>query len=172
MYELVDPPLVGSEREVLRGFLDYHRSVLYQKAWGLTESEARQTVGASDLHLLGLVRHLAFVEQYWFPDIFAGGDPVPIFDDSVDPDRDLHPTSEETLAEAFAMLDTQIAIAQSIEKSAGSLDDVAVRLRRSKPVNLRWIMVHMIEEYARHCGHADLIRQAIDQQKGAGDSSL
>jgi Protein of unknown function (DUF664) len=166
MYEPVDPPLVGSEREILRGFLDYHRNVLRKKAWGLSESQARQTVGSSDLHLLGLVRHLAFVEQYWFPDIFAGADPVPILDDTVDPDRDLHPTSEETLAEAFAMLDTQIAIAQSIERSADSLDNVAVRLRRSKPVSLRWIMLHMIEEYARHCGHADLIRQSIDQQTG------
>jgi Protein of unknown function (DUF664) len=166
MYELVDPPLVGTERETLRGYLDYHRNVLRKKAWGLSESEARQTVGSSDLHLLGLIRHLAFVEQYWFPGIFAGGDPIQIFDDSIDPDRDLHPTSEETLAEAFAMLDTQIAMAQSIEKAATSLDEVAARLRRSKPVSLRWIMVHMIEEYARHCGHADLLREAIDQQKG------
>jgi Protein of unknown function (DUF664) len=162
-YEPPEIPQVGSERELLRAFLDYYRNVLRSNAYGLTEAEARTKVAASDLTLIGLVRHLAFVERYWFPDLFAGGDPAPLFDDSIDSDRDFHPTETETLAEAFEMLNTEIISAQIIEASADSLDAIAAKPRRNAPVNLRWIMIHMIEEYACHAGHAEMIREAINK---------
>jgi hypothetical protein len=162
-YEPSEIPLIGSERELLRGFLDYYRDVLRSQAYGLTEEQVRTKVAASDLTLIGLIRHMAFVERYWFPDIFAGGTPTPLFDDSVDQDRDFHPTADETLAEAFELLDAEIVSSRMIETSAESLDLIAAKPRKGQPVSLRWIMIHMVEEYAAHSGHADLIREAIDK---------
>jgi hypothetical protein len=164
-YEPSEIRLVGSERELLREFLDYYRDVLRSQAYGLTEDQARTKVAASDLTLIGLIRHMAFVEQYWFPDIFAGETPLPLFDDSVDQDRDFHPTADETLPEAFELLNTQIVRSRMIETSAESLDMIATKPRKGQPVSLRWIMIHMIEEYAAHSGHADLIREAIDKSE-------
>jgi uncharacterized damage-inducible protein DinB len=162
-YEPQEIPQVGSERELIRAFLDFYRDALRFNAHGITEAQARTSVAASDLTLIGLVRHLAFVERYWFPSVFAGGDPAPLFDDSVDKDRDFHAAADETLAEAFAMLDAEIISSRTIEDAAESLDVIAAKPRHGQPVSLRWIMIHMIEEYACHVGHAELIREAINK---------
>lgn len=161
-------PYSGDEREVASWLLDYHRHVLLKKLDGISESQARQTFGASDLTLLGLARHLGGVEQYWFGKVFLGAVDVDEhwhYDDPDDPDIDFHPSDHETLADAISVLHHEIRRARSIT-AATSWDTSGAATREGRPVNLRWIVVHLIEEYARHCGHADLIRQSIDGATG------
>lgn len=161
-------PYSGDEPEVTSWLLDYHRHVLLKKLEGLTETQARQTTGAGDLTLLGLARHLGGVEQYWFGKVYlgtAGDTEAWHYDDTDDPDIDFHPSPDDTLADAISVLHHEIRRARSIT-STTPLDSPAAGTREGKPVNLRWIVVHLIEEYARHCGHADLIRESIDGVTG------
>jgi hypothetical protein len=161
-------PYAGDERAVVSWLLDYHRHVLLRKVAGITEQQARTTIASSDLTLLGLVRHLAGVEQYWFANVFLGlHEPSlwEISDDDDDEDRDFHPLVDDTLADAVAVLRTEIDRARQIASST-SFDAPAAGQRKGQTVSLRWIMVHLVEEYARHCGHADLLRQAIDGSIG------
>jgi hypothetical protein len=158
----------ASERVTLEAFLRYHRAVLARKAEGLTDEQARVAAcPPSDMTLLGLVRHMADVERIWAQWLFAGGANEPIFygdaHPGADPDGDFHPPEGATLDEAFDAYWAQIAAADEVY-AAAELDEIerAGDRRRS----LRWIYVHLIEEYARHCGHADLIRQAIDGATG------
>lgn len=154
------------ERALLEGFLAYYRTVFVRKAEGLTDDEARRRpCPPSDLSILGLVRHMADVERIWAKWLFRGDDNVPLFygaahpDD--DPDGDFHPPAGATLADAIAALQREVADADRIYAGA-SLDELVAVTDRDERNSLRWIYVHMIEEYARHVGHADLIRQAID----------
>lgn len=159
------------ERSVLLGYLDYHRAVLARKAEGITDEEARLAAcPPSELTLLGLIRHMADVERNWFRRAMVGEDIAPIFYGDGHPhgdeDGDLHPGPDDTLAEAFSAWRAEIAIADA-NIAAASLDD-----RERNPQGggdgstLRRVIVHLIEEYARHCGHADLLRQAIDGSTG------
>jgi hypothetical protein len=156
----------ADERTMLEGFLRYHRTVLARKAEGVTDDEARRTpCPPSNLSLLGLVRHMAEVERIWAKWLFRGDDNVPLFYGDAHPDGDgdgdFHAPPGATLAEAFDAYWREVGDADAIYASA-ALDQLqAVGDERH---SLRWIYVHMIEEYARHCGHADLIRQAIDGQ--------
>jgi hypothetical protein len=145
--------------------LDYHRRVLVGKVAGITDAQARTPIADSDLTLLGLIRHLAGVEQYWFREVFLGLDEAPHWDDPHDRDRDFHPLPNDTLANALDVLDAEIERARRVAADA-TFDTLAVGQREGQPVKLRWIMVHLIEEYARHCGHADLLRQTIDGRTG------
>jgi hypothetical protein len=158
-------PYAGDERTVVSWLLDYHRQVLLGKVAGITEEEARKTIASSDLTLLGLARHLGFVEQYWFGKVFLGLSETSHWDDPDDRDRDFHPLAHDTLADAIRVLRAEIARARQIA-STTSFDTPAVGQREGQLVTLRWIMVHLVEEYARHCGHADLIREAIDGTTG------
>jgi hypothetical protein len=157
------------ERATLIGFLDYQRAVLARKAGGLTEEQARQAAcPPSDLTILGLVRHMADVERSWARRTMAGGDDPPLYygpgHPDGDPDGDLHPPPDATLADALLSYWAEIAAADAIY-AADDLDTIERRGRRVR-YSLRWILVHLVEEYARHCGHADLIRQAIDGAVG------
>lgn len=149
---------------MLQGFLRYFRAVLARKAEGVTDEQARAAMcPPSDLTLLGLIRHMADVERIWAQWRFAGGANEPIFYGDAhpegDPDGDFHPPDGATLVEAFDAYWTQIAAADEVY-AAADLDQMT---RGGKhEYSLRWIYIHLIEEYARHCGHADLIRQAID----------
>lgn len=159
---------LASERPMLEGFLAYFRAVLARKAEGLTDEQARRRpCPPSDLSMLGLVRHMADVERIWAEWLFAGRDDQPIYYGAAHPDGDadgdFHPPAGATLAEALAEYRSRIVIADGIYARA-ELDDVQVGGRQEK--SLRWIYVHLVEEYARHCGHADLIRQAIDGATG------
>ena len=159
-------PYSGDERAVVSWLLDYHRHVLLHKVDGISEQQARTTIASSDLTLLGLVRHLAGVEQYWFAEVFLGLSEISHWDDPDDRDRDFHPLDRDTLADALVVLRAEIHRARQVAFAA-PFDATAVgRRREGKPVRLRWIMVHLVEEYARHCGHADLLRQAIDGTTG------
>ncbi len=153
---------------MLEAFLVHRRAVLVRKAEGLTDEQARATpCPPSDLSMLGLIRHMADVERIWAQRQFLGRPNEPIFYGDAHPDGDVdgdvHPTSTATLDEAFAAHRAQIAGADEVY-AAADLDDVEQGHEREN--SLRWIYVHLIEEYARHCGHADLIRQAIDGAVG------
>ncbi|WP_175411775.1 DinB family protein [Streptomyces sp. TRM64462] len=156
------PDGAAGEREMLEGWLEFHRATLAVKCQGLDEQQVREaSVPPSDLTLLGLVRHMAEVERGWFRKVMTGEDAGPIYYTDEDRDRDFHPREDETWEEAYATW--QAEIARSREIATASLDDLAVgKHRLSETFNLRWIYTHMIEEYARHNGHADLIRERID----------
>ncbi len=159
------------ERSVLLGYLDYHRAVLVRKAEGITDDEARLAAcPPSELTLLGLIRHMADVERHWFRRALVGEDAPPIYygdgHPDGDPDGDLHPTAEDTMAEAIATWRAEIAVADA-NIAAASLDDREAKPDGDQePSSLRRLIVHLIEEYARHCGHADLLREAIDGSTG------
>jgi len=173
--ERTDPPLSGDERATLVGFLDWHRDTLAFKCEGLTDEQLRlQSSPPSTLSLLGLVRHMAEVERTWFRRRFMDIDCEDLYsgDDSRghDPDADLHPTDSDTVDEALRDLREEINFATS--STAGvPMDTLTKAEQASKRIpdwrpTLRFIVVHMIEEYARHCGHADLLRQAADGATG------
>lgn len=156
---------------MLETFLAAYRDALAQKTSGLTDAQAREaSCPPSDLNLLGLIRHMADVERGWAQRSFAGLDTPPIFYGPAhpdgDPDGDFHPPASATLADALVIYRREIEAADRIY-SAAHLDDLCCDQRTDRPqYSLRWVLVHLIEEYARHCGHADLIRQAVDGATG------
>jgi hypothetical protein len=161
-------PYEGDEHAVATWMLDYHRRLLLRKVDGVGDADARRTTGASDLTLLGLVRHMAFVEQFWFGHVLlgvVGASEAPLFDDPDDHDRDFHPLPDDTLADALVLLHAEIRRARTVTATT-TFDTIAANTREGRPVTFRWIMIHLIEEYARHCGHADLLREAIDGTVG------
>jgi hypothetical protein len=147
-------------------WLDYQRATLLWKCEGLDGADlARRGVTPSTLSLLGLVRHMTLVEWWWFQRIFdASHAPEPI---STKEDRDAD-FNDLRPGEADADLDRfrdQCDVSRDIVAAAKSLDTLAASTARGE-VSLRWIMIHMIEEYARHNGHADLLRELIDGAVG------
>ncbi|MBL1109953.1 DinB family protein [Streptomyces sp. 5-8] len=159
-----EPATHADERTMLEGWLDYHRRTLAWKCEGLTDAQLRTpSVAPSELTLLGLVRHLAEVERFWFHEVLLGEDPGVLYCTEEDPDGDFRVTEADTWEETYATWQAQIDTAR--RHTAGlSLDDFSRGTSRStgQPFNLRWIYTHMIEEYARHNGHADLVRERID----------
>ena len=167
-YPPFDPevsPYGGDERDVVNWLLDYQRYVMLRKVDGITEQQARMTTAESDLTLLGLVRHLAGVEQYWLGNVFLGLDESLPWDDPDDRDADFHPRDDDTLAEAVVLLRAEMGRARHLSATT-PFDALSIRRRENQQVRLRWILVHLVEEYARHCGHADLLREAIDGATG------
>ncbi|MBZ4320107.1 DinB family protein [Streptomyces huiliensis] len=164
----VPPPLAG-EREALESWLDFQRATLELKCRGLDDEQLRRTsVSPSTMSLLGLVRHMAIVERNWFQRVFAGRT-VPEVPEHAGFDVGLDP--EQGLDEALAAWRAEVALGRELIAGA-SLDDVG-RLSPeegkwlgSEEVALRWILLHLIEEYARHNGHADLLREAVDGTTG------
>jgi uncharacterized damage-inducible protein DinB len=162
-----NPPLIGDERSTLNGFLDYYRATLAVKCDGLTpEQLAARTVEPSSVSLLGLVRHMAEVERGWFRG-FNGEDSHPRYYSKDDPDGDFDNVAGEQaqVDDAFAFWQAEIEHAREIV-AAAHLDATYVRARENRTFSLRWILVHMIEEYARHAGHADFLRERIDGAVG------
>ena len=172
MIERTEPPGDADERTMLNSFLDYYRATLLVKADGLSDEQARTAaVEPSDLSIMGLIRHMAEVERSWFQRWFVGADAPPLYYGDHDEDGDLHPGPDDTLADAIAVLEREVELSRSITAGAPSLDDLTVHVsthpeRAGFHPNLRWILVHMIEEYARHAGHADLVRQRLDGATG------
>jgi uncharacterized damage-inducible protein DinB len=163
------PPYAASERETLRRYLDYYRALLLDKAGGLTDEQLHTRLGPSTLTLGNLLHHMAVVEHWWFNEAFAGNDSLePWASAPWDQDRDwdFNIASELDADVIIERYQTAVAMSQQIELAADSLDTLSVRTRKDEHWSLRWIMVHMIEEYARHTGHADLIRESIDGETG------
>ena len=166
--ERSEPAQNAGERAMLEGWLDYHRQTLAWKCEGLTDEQLRTaSVAPSELSLMGLVRHMAEVERGWFRKVLAGDDLGPIYYTEADRDGDFHTTEADTWEEAYATWQTEIEAARRHSADFG-LDDLSHGKSRhsGELFNLRWIYTHMIEEYARHNGHADLIRERIDGATG------
>ncbi|WP_416983687.1 DinB family protein [Streptomyces sp. T028] len=163
-----EPAQNADERAMLEGWLEYHRQTLEWKCEGLTDAQLRTAaVPPSELSLLGLVRHMADVERGWFRRVLAGEDPGPIYYSEAEPDGEFHLTEEDTWEEGYATWQAEIAAARRYAADF-ALDDLSRGTSRftNEPFNLRWIYTHMIEEYARHNGHADLLRERIDGATG------
>jgi hypothetical protein len=162
-----DPPFAVDERETLVTFLDYYRSVLLRKASGLTRAQLAVAVPPSDMTLGGLVKHMALVENNWFVRNWQGadpGEPWASVDWDADPDWDFHSAADDEPEQLLALYTA--AIERSRTAIEGCDDLSATAESRGRVISLRWMLVHMIEEYARHCGHADLLRQSIDGAVG------
>lgn len=165
------PPLQADERATLEGWLDFHRATLALKCEGLDDRQIRlASVTPSSMTLLGLVQHLAEVERNWFQRVFAGQDVPPVHEaDNAD---GFTPAADRGIDEALARWHAEVARSRELTAAAslddtGSLSEQEAGLAGGPGVSLRWILVHMIEEYARHNGHADLLRESIDGATGA-----
>ncbi|GAA2514938.1 DinB family protein [Streptomyces gobitricini] len=165
--ERIGPPLTGDEREMLRAFLEYHRATLAMKCEGLSDEDLRRrSMPPSALSLLGLVRHMAEVERAWFRRTIDGEDVPLVWSPDGDYQAAYDPTGS-TRSEAFAAWEAEVAHSRRIEESATSLDVTGRNARRDVVVSLRHVMLHLIHEYARHNGHADLLREGVDGTVGA-----
>jgi hypothetical protein len=162
----VDPATVASERELLQGFLDFHRGTLLWKTAGLTgEQLAQARIEPSAMTLLGLVRHLSEVERYWFQLCLAGR-PIELKLWTAE-----HPDGDFDLADPARAEEDLADLRETIRRSdeiaaAHALDDVFTRPKGDIELSLRYLYLHMIEEYARHNGHADLLRERTDGLTG------
>ncbi|MFI0780992.1 DinB family protein [Streptomyces sp. NPDC021212] len=165
--ERQEAPTTGDERTSLEGWLDFHRATLALKCEGLDDKQLREaSAPPSGLSLLGLVRHMAEVERSWFRRVLEGQDAPPIWYSEEDQDGDFRVTEADTGEAAFAIWREEVTEARAAA-ARHSLDEVVARRdHRREDFNLRWIYLHMIEEYARHNGHADLIRERIDGVTG------
>ncbi|MFJ4470312.1 DinB family protein [Streptomyces sp. NPDC089424] len=159
------PSMTGDERTMLEEWLDYHRATLELKCRGLDDAALRlASAPPSSLTLLGLVQHLAEVERNWFQRVLAGLDVPPVYEEETG--YGLHP--ERDLGEALTVWRREIARGREI--AAGRPLDDTGRLTdgplEGMAVSLRWVLIHLIEEYARHNGHADILRERIDGVTG------
>ena len=172
----VDPPLRVDEATTLRAYLDYHRDTLRWKTAGLSAEQLRTPHPPSTLTLGGLLKHLALVESDWFAAVLDGGTVMAPFDTADwDADRDWEFTTaaDDSPEDLRALFEAAVADADRRIDAALASDDGLESLSRRESsrhgegaFSLRWILVHMIEEYARHNGHADLLREAVDGVTG------
>ena len=164
----VGPPLRGDERETLRAFLDYHRATLAMKCEGLSDEQLRERSSPpSTLTLLGLVRHMAEVERTWFRRVMNAEQVGMVWSEEENDFQRAYDATGSTRAEAFDAWAAEVEISRRVEREAASLDVTAHQARWGEDVSLRLVMVHMIQEYARHNGHADFLREAVDGTVGA-----
>jgi uncharacterized damage-inducible protein DinB len=168
-----EPPVAGDEAETLLGFLDFQRATLRWKCAGLDATGLRATTARTAMTLAGILKHMAFVEDLWFSKVLHGREPAPPWD-TVDWDADhdwewltavLDPPDDVWALWAESVARARVLVADAI--ADGGLGRPATRAPHDGPaVTLRWILVHMIEEYARHNGHADLLRESVDGSSG------
>jgi uncharacterized damage-inducible protein DinB len=160
--ERTDPPYEADERTMLNAWLDYHRATLEEKCKGLSDDQLRlRSVPPSQLSLLGLVRHMAEVENNWFRFWLGGDGPVARYEG----DEDFEVEAAD-VADAFEYWRSECQNARDVVARFASLDDVGAGQELGAGISVRWTLVHMIEEYARHNGHADLLRELIDGTTG------
>jgi uncharacterized damage-inducible protein DinB len=168
-----EPPHAGDEAATLFGFLDFQRATLAWKTAGLDAAGLNTRVAASSITLGGLLKHMALVEDSWFSRRLHGNDRCPPFDTvdwQADPDWEWHSAADDSPDELRALWREAVSRSHRLTAAAmqdGGLDRLAAQgWPDGTAPSLRWIVVHMIEEYARHNGHADLIREAIDGETG------
>ncbi|MBO1766858.1 DinB family protein [Allobranchiibius sp. GilTou38] len=171
----VDPPHAASEFETLIGFLDYHRDTLMLKVDGLSPAQLQATHPPSTLTLGGLMAHLALVEDNWSGEVLLGADPVePWASADWDGDSDWEMTTaagksvQQLQAQYAESRSRSDAVLRGLAASPTALDTLSARpsRRTGELFSLRWVILHLIEEYARHNGHADLIRESVDGVTG------
>jgi hypothetical protein len=159
-------PAGTGERDTLTTFLDFHRETLARKCTGLSDEHLRlRAVATSGLTLIGLMRHMAAVERWYLQVIIAGEQPPELFDTSDDPDADFHDIASATGEGTLALWRAQVAHSRRIT-AAHPLDAVGANPGRHQDHSHRWVLQHLLDEYARHNGHADLLREAIDGEVG------
>jgi hypothetical protein len=164
--ERTDPPYEADERTTLLAFLDFQRDTLAWKCDGLNHEQLRtRAVPPSTLSLLGLVRHMSDVERGWFRGCLGGEDVQPRYWSDDDPDGDFDNVDTADVEETFAIWRAECARSREIVAATPSFDVTGTRGNGDK-VSLRWIIAHMIEEYARHNGHADFLRERLDGATG------
>ena len=152
------PYIFADEKQTLRDFIDYLRESIIIKASGLSDEDARRKLVPSDTTLLWLVQHMVVVEMSWFQYVFAGLD--------VDLPKDGSEVGD-TVESAVTSYRDAIARSNEIIDACDDLEQRAARVGRApEPVSMRWILVHMVEETARHAGHADILREQIDGETG------
>ena len=173
---MIDPPTrkepltTASERVMLDGWLDYHRATLLAKCAGLADEQLRtRSVEPSALSLIGLLRHMTIVEYAWFEKVFTGAPERELYSSPDDVDYEINAVEDATGEEAHAeftkacVLSRQLVEGRSLHEVVDYTPDSGTTVHR---YSLRWIIMHMIEEYARHNGHADLLRERIDGAVG------
>jgi uncharacterized damage-inducible protein DinB len=163
---------VNDELVNLTRFLEDHRAIFRAKAGGLDHDQLQRSLPPSDLTLGGMIKHLAFVEDWWFGRTLLN-DQAELWvrvDWAADPDWDWHSAAEDDPDQLWALWEDAVTCSRAAVAADPRPDRLARKARPDgrEPVTLRWILTHMIEEYARHNGHADLIRQSIDGQVGDG----
>ncbi|MGD0055513.1 MAG: DinB family protein [Acidimicrobiales bacterium] len=157
---------LGDERSQLDSWLTFYRETLLMKCDGLDIEQMKQRpIPSSKLSLLGLVRHMTFVEQTWFERIFAGIERPRYYKDEPASDGDFDDLNSAGLGEVLSNYGHVIEVSTACAQGHG-LDEVSATPWRGREVDLRWIYLHMFEEYARHCGHADLVRELVDGATG------
>ncbi|WP_112227093.1 DinB family protein [Lentzea atacamensis] len=169
-----EPPMDGDELATLSGFLEFQRATLAWKTAGLTAEQLNATTAKSSMTLGGMLKHLVYVEQQWFHVVLHDREPLEPWasvDWKADNDWDWHSAAQDSPEQLIALWQEEVdrsrkAVAEALE--TGDLGQLAKHApwRDGRVPSLRWILTHMIEEYSRHNGHADLIREAIDGQVG------
>jgi uncharacterized damage-inducible protein DinB len=165
--ERVKPPHDTTEREMLEAQLDFHRATLLMKIDGVSDEDLRRPMVPTGTNLLGLVKHLAWVERGWFGERFAGEElpPPPWTDD--DPDADFRVELDESTQDIIELYKEACERSRAISRGAASLDQPLANPNPGREgATLRFVLVHMLQETARHNGHADLLREMIDGVTG------
>jgi len=159
-----EPDWATDERSTLLQYLQYYRTTLERQAFGLTDEQAATaTVAPSMLTMTGLIRHMTDVERNWFRRCFNAEAVEPAYFSDERPDGDLEVDAQLSLAGTLAAWRAEIELCDQIAARVTEMGTLAAgRSRHGHRPNMRWVLVHMIEEYARHCGHGDLIRERID----------
>jgi hypothetical protein len=159
-----DPPGVAAERAMYQAWLDFHRGTLLWKCEGLTEAQLKSaSVPPSSLTLLGLVRHMSAVERWWFRTWAAALTLPNLYWTREEEDGDFDSVAGADVRQDIAVFKRECLAGDEAVRDM-SLDDTFEG--RDRPISLRWVYVHMIEEYARHNGHADLLRERLDGSTG------
>jgi uncharacterized damage-inducible protein DinB len=170
-----EPPQEAGETATLLGFLDYQRATFEWKCRELSDDQLRVALPPASMTLGGLLKHLAYVEDYWFTQVVAGQPPAEPWarqDWDADPDWDWHSAASDPGGELRAVWAGRVERSRAVAGSqlahgeAEALGQAHAAWGGQGRVSLRWVLVHMIEEYARHNGHADLIRESIDGKTG------
>jgi hypothetical protein len=161
-----DPPLVGDERSTLDGFLEYHRQTLLLKCSGLSAEQLRmRVVEPSSMSLLGLIRHMTEVERSWIRRRIGGEDIDLVYCSEADWDADFNGVDDADAEADYGIYLAELDTVREVIRDR-HLDDTWVHPRFNSTQSVRWVYIHMLEEYARHNGHADLLRERIDGVTG------
>jgi uncharacterized damage-inducible protein DinB len=168
----VVPAPKADEPAMLAHWLDFHRETLAVKCAGLDDAQTRvASVPSSSLTLLGLVQHLAEVERNWFQRVLAGRDVPPVYGDAAGADGGFALDPARTFDQALEVWRREVAVSRELcegrsPDDTGRLSEREAAVTGGAEISLRWILIHLIEEYARHNGHADLLRESIDGVTG------
>lgn len=165
--EKIQPPFQADEVDTLRAFLDYYRATLLHQCDGLDPAQLNTKLPPSSMTLGGMLKHLTGVEDWWFGQVFLDRPADELWgeiDWDADNDWDWHSAEGDSPEQLRTQFEDAVRRSNAILDSAASWDELSVKAsqRTGQQFSLRWIVVHMLEEYARHAGHADLIRESID----------